>query len=227
MIELINLTKYFPTPGGRHYVFRDLNFCFPEGTSVGLMGRNGAGKSTLMAIIAGTESPDGGKVRTDKTISWRVGSGGGFQGSLSARDNIRFVCRLYSSSASETRERIRFVEDFAEIGKFFDMPMKTYSSGMRSRVTFGLSMAFEFDYYLIDEAMSAGDPIFRKKAQAVFDGRVKNSNLILVSHNTKDIENMCNAVVVLESGRATLYNDVREGIEVYQNMQRPARAPNP
>ncbi len=223
MIELINLTKYYPTPKGRHYVFRDLSFRFPEGANIGLMGRNGAGKSTLMAIIAGTEVADGGMIRTDKTISWRVGAGGGFQGSLSARDNVRFVCRLYSSSSQETRERIQFVEEFADIGKFFDMPMKTYSSGMRSRVTFGLSMAFEFDYYLIDEAMSAGDPLFRKKAQAVFDGRVKNSNLILVSHNTKDIENMCNVVVVLEGGQATIYNDVKEGIEVYQNMQRPVR----
>jgi capsular polysaccharide transport system ATP-binding protein len=219
MIELVNLTKYFPTPAGRHYVFRDLNFTFPDGASIGLMGRNGAGKSTLMSIIAGVVAPNSGRVRTNNTLSWTVGMGGGFQGSLSARDNVRFVCRLYSSSAAETRERVKFVEDFADIGKFFDMPMKTYSSGMRSRVTFGLSMAFEFDYYLIDEGMSAGDPIFKRKAEAVFKDRVKNSNLILVSHVVRDIQNMCDVVVVLEDGQATLYSDVKEGLEIYQNMQ--------
>ena len=219
MLELVNLTKYYPTPMGRHYVFRDLNFKFPEEASIGLMGRNGAGKSTLMRIIAGVEVPNQGHVRTDKTISWRVGLAGGFQGSLSSRDNVRFVCRLFSATPEETREKVRFVEEFAEIGKFFDLPMKTLSSGMRGRVTFGLSLAFEFDYYLIDEGMAAGDPIFRKKAQAAFEAHVSKGKLILVSHNPKDIQNLCDVVVILEDGQATLYNDVKEGLELYQNMQ--------
>ena len=219
MLELVNLTKYFPTPMGRHYVFRDLNFKFPEDASIGLMGRNGAGKSTLMRIIAGVEVPNRGYVRTDRTMSWRVGLAGGFQGSLSSRDNVRFVCRLFSASPEETREKVRYVEEFAEIGKFFDLPMKTLSSGMRSRVTFGLSLAFEFDYYLIDEGMAAGDPIFRKKAQEAFKAHVAKGKLILVSHNPKDIQNLCDVVVILEDGRATLHNDVKQGLELYQNMQ--------
>jgi len=172
-----------------------------------------------MRIIAGVEVPNQGCIRTDKTMSWRVGLGGGFQGSLSSRDNVRFVCRLFSASPAETREKVKFVEEFAEIGKFFDLPMKTLSSGMRGRVTFGLSLAFEFDYYLIDEGMAAGDPIFRKKAQAAFKEHIAKGKLILVSHNPKDIQKLCDVVVILEDGQATLYNDVKEGLELYQNMQ--------
>ncbi len=117
---------------------------------------------------------------------------------------------------------MQFVEDFAELGKFFDLPMRTYSSGMRGRVSFGLSLAFDFDYYLIDEGMATGDPIFRKKAQRLFADKIKNANLILVSHNTRDILDLCNTVVVLEDGEATLYEDVKEGLAVYQNMQKKA-----
>lgn len=227
MIELINLTKYYPTPQGRYYVFRDLNFTFPDGASIGLLGRNGAGKSTLMRLMGGLDRPDSGEVRTPNSISWPVGLSAGYQGSLSARDNARFVCRLYGASGDEMREKIEFVEEFAEIGHFFDLPMRTYSSGMRSRVSFGLSMAFEFDYYLVDEGMAAGDPIFRRKAQAVFRDRTRNANLILVSHNIKDIQDLCDVVVVIDGGQAQLYNDVAEGIAVYQNMKAPARAITP
>ncbi len=223
MIELVNLTKWFPTPGGRHYVFRNLNFSFPDGVSIGLMGRNGAGKSTLMRLIGGLDTPDEGEVRSNNSISWPVGLSSGLQGSLTARDNVRFVCRLYGATGAAMQEKIRFVQEFAEIGKFFDMPLKTYSSGMRGRVSFGLSMAFSFDYYLIDEGMATGDPIFRKKAQAVFKERTQDANLILVSHNVRDIQDLCDMVVVLEGGEATLYEDVEEGLKVYQNMKAPAR----
>ena len=221
MIELVNLTKWFPTPGGRHYVFRNLNFSFPDRVSIGLMGRNGAGKSTLMRLIGGLDTPDEGEVRTNNSISWPVGLSSGLQGSLTARDNVRFVCRLYGATGEAMQEKIRFVQEFAEIGKFFDMPLKTYSSGMRGRISFGLSMAFSFDYYLIDEGMATGDPIFRKKAQAVFKERTRDANLILVSHNTRDIQDLCDMVVVLEGGQATLYEDVEEGLKVYQNMKAP------
>lgn len=223
MIELVNLTKWFPTPSGRHYVFRNLNFSFPDGVSIGLMGRNGAGKSTLMRLIGGLDTPDEGEVRSNNSISWPVGLSSGLQGSLTARDNVRFVCRLYGATGEAMQEKIRFVQEFAEIGKFFDMPLKTYSSGMRGRISFGLSMAFSFDYYLIDEGMATGDPIFRKKAQAVFKERTQDANLILVSHNVRDIQDLCDMVVVLEGGEATLYEDVEEGLKVYQNMKAPAR----
>jgi capsular polysaccharide transport system ATP-binding protein len=227
MIELVNLTRYYPTPLGRHYVFKNLNFVFPSGASIGLMGRNGAGKSTLMRVMGGLDQPNEGFVRTSKTISWPVGLSSAMQSSLSARDNVRFVCRVYGSTPQQIKERMEFVEDFAELGKFFDLPMRTYSSGMRGRVSFGLSLAFDFDYYLVDEGMATGDPIFRKKAQALFADKIKSANLILVSHNTRDILDLCTTVVVLEDGQATLYEDVKEGLAIYQNMQKKVPAARP
>jgi len=173
-----------------------------------------------MRMIGGIDTPDHGRVRTDKRISWTVGLSSGYQGSLTGRDNVRFMCRVYGASGEAMREKVRFVEEFAEIGKFFDLPMNTYSSGMKGRVSFGLSMAFEFDYYLVDEGMATGDPIFRKKAQAAFKERTDGANLILVSHNAKDITDLCDVVVVIENGQATLFEDVKEGLNVYLNMQK-------
>ena len=216
MLELRNLTKSYPTPHGRRYVFRDLSFTFPDGASIGLIGPNGAGKSTLMRLLGGIDSPDSGSVYTDANISWPVGLAGGFQGSLTARDNVKFVCRLYGLSGGEMREKVRFVEEFAEIGEYFDLPVKSYSSGMRSRIGFGLSMAFDFDYYLIDEVMAVGDAQFRRKSQEVFRNKLQKAKLILVSHNMKDIAQYCNVVVLVNKGQTTLYSNVNEGIAAYQ-----------
>ena len=126
MIKIENLTKSYRTPKGRHYVFKDLNVELPSGKSVALIGRNGAGKSTLLRVIGGIDRPDSGKIHTEKTISWPVGLAGGFQGSLTGRENVKFVARLYSTP-DQLREKVAFVEEFAELGKYFDMPIKTYS----------------------------------------------------------------------------------------------------
>ncbi|WP_298236474.1 ABC transporter ATP-binding protein [uncultured Azohydromonas sp.] len=216
MLELRHLTKSYRTAHGRRYVFRDLNFHFPDGVNIGLIGRNGAGKSTLMRLLGGIDTPDSGSVHTDARISWPVGLAGGFQGSLSARDNVRFVCHVHGAQGEALRRRVRFVEKFADIGEYFDLPLKSYSSGMRSRVAFGLSMAFNFDYYLIDEVMAVGDAEFRVKCKAMFRHRLRKSNMILVSHNMNDIKEYCDVVVLLERGTATLYEDVRAGISAYQ-----------
>ncbi len=215
MIDIQHLSKSYPTELGRKYVFRDLNFTMPEGAGVGLLGRNGAGKSTLLRILGGIEAPDTGRVVTNKSISWPVGLAGGFQGSLSARDNVIFICRVLGATGAEMREKIAYVEEFAEVGEYFDLPLSTYSSGMRARVTFGTSMAFDYDYYLIDEVMAVGDPIFRKKANAIFREKLANASVILVSHNMNDIKEMCSTVVVVERGEAMVYMDVAEGIEAY------------
>jgi capsular polysaccharide transport system ATP-binding protein len=218
MIELRGLTKSYPTPHGRKYVFKDLNFTLPAGSGVGLIGRNGAGKSTLLKLLAGLDSPDRGEVVTNESISWPVGLGSGFQGSLSARDNVRFVCRVFGATGAEKREKIEYVEKFAEIGDYFDLPMRTYSPGMKSRVGFGMSMAFDFDYYLIDEVMAVGDPIFRKKAAAVFREKLAGAGVILVSHNHKDIKDFCSTVVFLHNGHAAVYDDVDEGLAAFQEL---------
>ena len=221
MLQLSNLTKWYPTLQGRRYVFRDLNFTFPSGANIGLIGRNGAGKSTLMRLIAGIDAPNAGKVISDARISWPVGLSGGFQGSLTARENVQFVCRVHGATGSAMRRVLSFVEDFAEIGDYFDLPVKSYSSGMRSRVAFGLSMAFDFDYYLIDEVMAVGDPQFKSKSKVVMKERLSRANIILVSHNMADIARYSNRVVLVDGGNTVLYEDVKAGIAAYQKKPRP------
>lgn len=219
MIKLENITKsYSLRDGGRHYVFKNLSFTFPENKSIGLLGPNGAGKSTLMRILGGIDLPDSGKVLTDKTISWPVGLSGGMQGSLSARDNVKFICRVYGLNKKEIVEKVEYVQNFAEIGKYFDEPIKSYSSGMRSRVAFGLSMAFDFDYYLIDEIGAVGDARFKQKSKAVYEQKLINSNVIMVSHNMADIKLYCDYVVLVYNGEANVYEDINEGISMYQQI---------
>ncbi|MGH2328063.1 ABC transporter ATP-binding protein [Campylobacter taeniopygiae] len=217
MIKLLNLTKSYPLfSGGRHYVFKDLTFEFPENCSIGLMGRNGAGKSTLMRLLSGSELPDRGKIITNKKLSWPLGLNAAFQGSLTARDNAKFVARVYGYKGKDLQEKVKFVEDFAEIGKFFDEPMRTYSSGMSARIAFGLSMAFDFDYYLIDEAGAVGDPSFREKSVKLYRERLSQSKVIMVSHDVVEIKEWCDKIIFMEDGKATVYDDVDEGIAVYQ-----------
>jgi capsular polysaccharide transport system ATP-binding protein len=219
MIELQNLTKSYRLTGGeRRYIFRDLNFSFPEGANIGLIGRNGAGKSTLLRLIGGIDTPDHGRVVTDKRISWPVGLSGGLQGSLTGRDSVKFVCRIYGALGEAMREKIHFVEEFAEIGAYFDQPVKTYSSGMRARLNFGLSWAFDFDYYLMDEIGAVGDARFKQKSRRLMEERIGVANVILVSHAMPEIARLCNVVVLVDEGKATLFQDVNEGINAYQEL---------
>jgi capsular polysaccharide transport system ATP-binding protein len=221
MIELRSVTKSYPSPIGRRYVFRDLNFQFPNDASIGLIGPNGAGKSTLMRLLGGIDSPDHGRVVSDVNISWPVGLASGLQASLSGRDNVRFVCRVYGATGNAMREKIKYVEAFAEIGEYFDLPVKSYSSGMRTRLAFGLSMAFDFDYYLIDEATAVGDAQFRKKCQEVFRMRLAQAKMILVSHSMTEIRQWCDVVVLIKDGTATLFEDIEAGILAYQGPLTP------
>lgn len=219
MIKLDNLTKFYPLSNGdKHFVFREFTFTFPDDCSIGLIGRNGAGKSTLMRLLSGADIPNAGKVITDKKISWPVGLAGGFQHALSARDNVKFVARVYGYKGKALEEKVRYIEEFAEIGKYFDEPMNTYSSGMRSRIGFGLSMAFDFDYYLIDEAGAVGDAKFKKKSDAIYKEKLSNSKVIMVSHNMAEIKQWCDKVILVNSGMTTVYDDVDEGIEMYKRI---------
>lgn len=219
MIKLDNLTKFYPLSNGdKHFVFREFTFTFPDDCSIGLIGRNGAGKSTLMRLLSGADIPNAGRVITDKKISWPVGLAGGFQHALSARDNVKFVARVYGYRGEALEEKVRYIEEFAEIGKYFDEPMNTYSSGMRSRIGFGLSMAFDFDYYLIDEAGAVGDAKFKKKSNAIYKEKLSNSKVIMVSHNMSEIKQWCDKIILVNSGMTTVYDDVDEGIEMYKRI---------
>jgi len=215
VFELKNITKSYLTPKGRRYVFRDLSLKIPAGKNIGLIGRNGAGKSTLVRLLGSADVPDSGTIATDKSISWPVGLSGGFQSSMTGRENVKFVSRVYGAVGDAMRQKVAYVEDFAEIGSWIDEPVKTYSSGMRSRLAFGLSMAFDFDYYLIDEVMSVGDAHFKRKCAEVFEERLQKSKVVLVSHSMPEIKKLCDVVLLVRDGGVQIYDDVDEGIKAY------------
>lgn len=216
MIELRNVCKSYLTKSGRVPVFQDLSLAIPEGKNVAILGNNGVGKSTLLRLLGGIDIPDSGRILTNKTISWPVGLSGGFQGSLTGRENVKFVARVYGAEGQGMTAVVREVEAFAEIGRYFDQPVKLYSSGMRARLAFGLSLAFDFDYYLIDEAMSVGDAHFREKAARAFEDRIGKANILLISHGMGQVRKLCNHVLLLKKGAVEQYDDVEAGIAAYQ-----------
>ncbi len=216
MIELHNVSKSYRTNQGRNVVFRNLSLVIPTGRNVALIGRNGAGKSTLMRLLGGLDMPDSGKIVSDQRISWPVGLSGGFQGSLTGKENVKFVCRVFGAEGQNMRDKVRFVEEFAEIGRYYDQPVKTYSSGMRARVAFGLSLAFDFDYYLVDEALSVGDAHFRDKAARAFKERVDKAKIILVTHGMGQVRSLCDYVLLVQDGTVQAFEDVEAGISAYQ-----------
>ena len=213
MIRLKNLSKSFWTKGNRKVVADDISITFPTGVAVALLERNGAGKSTLMQMIAGTVEPTAGEIETDGTISWPVGFRGSFHGDLTGAQNTRFIARVYGV---DTDALLEFVEDFAELGAHFHMPFRHYSSGMRSRLAFGVSMGIRFDTYLVDEVTSVGDAAFKMKSQVVFRERMAESGAILVSHSMRQVRKLCDAGAVLENGQLTYYEDIEEAIARHQ-----------
>lgn len=217
MIVLENLTKVFWLGGQRKVVLREASAVFPSRVSVGLLGRNGAGKSTLLDLIGGSILPTSGQILSDGRISFPVGFAGSFHPDMTGAQNVRFVARIYGV---DTDELIAYVEDFAELGKHFHLPIHSYSSGMRSRLAFGLSMGLKFDTYLIDEVTAVGDATFKRKSEVVFADRLRNAGAIFVSHSMTSIRRMCNAGAVLEKGKLTYYPDLEEAIEVHEfNMR--------
>jgi capsular polysaccharide transport system ATP-binding protein len=214
MIEVRNLTKSYYYQGKKTTIFKDLCFRIETGESVAILGGNGAGKSTLLRILGGIDLPDGGTIETDSSISWPVGLVGGFQGSLTGRENVTFVSRIYSEK-SKVPEKVRYVEEFSELGVYFDRPFKTYSSGMRSRVTFGLSMAFDFDVYLIDEVTAAGDQRFREKSKQVLLERKQHADFLMVDHNLWGLKLHCNRAFILDGGKIEEFSDLDEAVALH------------
>ena len=214
MITVRNLYKRYHRHHNDQWVLEDINFTIPHGVSVGFVGRNGAGKSTLLRIIAGMDTPSRGEVERHCRMSWPIGLGGGLQGSLTGRQNAKFVARIHGGDA-KVPEVIRFVQEFAEIGEAFDKPVRAYSSGMRARLNFGLSLAFDFDVYISDEATAVGDRAFRAKASKAFKDKVGQASLLMVSHQEGILKELCQAGVYVHDGRATWYDDVHDAIAAY------------
>jgi len=218
MIVLENATKFYKTKNGRKYILKNASFIIPEGKNIGILGRNGAGKSTLLRMLGGIDFPNSGKIYSNKSFSWPMGLAGGFQGSMTGRQNVKFVCRVFSRSEEDIKEIIEFVKKFSELGDFFDMPIKIYSSGMKSRLSFGLSLAFDFDYILIDETLSVGDARFKTKSKEALMKKIEKSNVLMVSHSMGDLKQICDAGIVLNSGRLNYFEDINEAIRVYNKL---------
>ena len=219
MIEVKNLTKSYVHKGKRVKIFEDISFRVDRGESVALLGRNGAGKSTLLRILGGIDIPDSGTIQADVSISWPVGLIGGFQGSLSGRENVIFVSKIYAGNEPDViQEKVRRVEEFAELGDYYDRPFHTYSSGMRSRVTFGLSMAFDFDVYLMDEVSSAGDERFRKRSRQRLEELNQKADFMLVDHNLWGLKFHCNRALLLHNGGLIEFDDLNEAIASHKRL---------
>jgi capsular polysaccharide transport system ATP-binding protein len=213
VIDVDEVTKVYATNKGPHIVLDHVNLQIPAGTSMGILGVNGAGKSTLLRIMSGVEMPDAGQVRRQGRISWPIGFSGGFNGSLSGEENCRFVARIYDEDVDRV---VGFTHEFSELGDYFYMPIKTYSSGMKGRLAFGLSMAVDFDAYLVDEVTAVGDASFQKKCREAFAERRGRSSVIMVSHQPTTIRSYCDRAAVLKQGRLTVYDSVADAEKAYQ-----------
>jgi capsular polysaccharide transport system ATP-binding protein len=214
MIELHDVTKIYGRGFGRRIVCDRLSVAFDGSSDVGILGGNGSGKSTLLRMIAGMEVPDSGQIVRRCRVSFPLGYSGGFHPNLSARDNVRFVARLYGADEAAT---VRFVQDFSEVGLHFDDPLYKYSNTMRSRVTFALSIAIEFDLYLVDEVTSVGDVTFKRKCLAALTERRKHARLLMASQHAHTVSKLCQTGAILDGGQIYAYATMAEAVSVYQN----------
>ena len=212
MIRLIDLNKSYRTSQGRSPVLRNVNLTIRQGEKVGILGRNGAGKSTMIRILSGAENPTSGRVERQMSVSWPLAFGGAFQTSLTGLDNLRFVCRIYNV---DPQEKIEFIEHFSELGKYFREPLRVYSSGMRARLAFALSMVIEFDCFLIDEVVAVGDARFHEKCHyELFEKRADRA-LVIVSHDAGYVREHCSKICVLSEGQLSVFDDVQEAFDFY------------
>jgi len=218
MIKLENVTKYFKIKYEKKYILKNITMTIPENTNVGILGVNGAGKSTFLRMLGGIDFPNSGRIYSDKSFSWPMGLAGGFQGSMTGKQNVKFVARVFGKDEKEVNEIVEFVKDFSELGDYFDMPIKTYSSGMRSRLSFSLSLAFDFDYLLIDETLSVGDIRFKEKSKQALMKKIEKSNVLMVSHSMADLKKICDIGIVLNNGNIEFYDKINDAIERYREI---------
>ena len=217
MIQFSNVLKYYKTGHHLKVVLNDVSTTFQRGYSYGLLGVNGAGKSTLLRVAAGSELPNSGRVVRTVRVSWPLGFLGGFHPQVSGRENVKFVARMYGEDIHRV---CSFVEDFSELGDYLEVPVMTYSTGMVARLAFALSMAIEFECYLIDEITGVGDVRFQKRCEDAFADRTKKADLILASHSMSTIKTYCSRGAVLVDGHLLMFDEVDRAIEVYNRLNR-------
>lgn len=206
--------RYLTAHGAGPWVLRDASFVIPPRVSVGILGANGAGKSTLLRLIAGVDRPTRGTVERHCRVSWPLGFGGGVQGSLTGRQNARFVCRIHGHD-DDLPERLARIAEFAALGEAFDRPVRTYSTGMAARLRFAISLAFDFDVYISDEATAAGDATFRRRAAEEFRRRAARASVVMVSHDPGTLDRFCTAGMVLHAGRLTWFDRLADAVRAY------------
>ncbi|WP_430459492.1 ABC transporter ATP-binding protein [Thalassolituus sp. LLYu03] len=216
MIRFCGLSKFYRTRNGRSYIFNGVNAEWPTDRNIAILGPNGAGKSTLIKMIGGADIPSRGVIESDVNISWPLGLQGGLQGTMTGRENVRFVARIHGYKNTKRIEQ--HVEDFAEIGEYFDEPVKTYSNGMRARVTFGLTMAFDFnfDVLLIDELTAVGDSAFKEKSQKLLLEKYASTKIIMVNHAFDQLRKFCDSGVVIKDKNIYFHNSLADAIKDYQ-----------
>ncbi len=219
MIKLTNVTKYYKTKNKKKYILNDVTMSIPTGKNIAILGANGAGKSTLLRMLGQIDYPNVGTITSDKSFSWPMGLSGGFQGSMTGRNNVKFVCRIYGKDDENIKEAIEFVKDFSELGDYFEMPIKKYSSGMKSRLSFALSLFFHFDYMIIDETLSVGDKAFQKKSKDALRKKIEKSNAILVSHSMGTLREICDVSIYLNNGELKYFDNVEDGIKCYESLK--------
>ncbi|MGK0271763.1 MAG: capsular polysaccharide transport system ATP-binding protein [Cocleimonas sp.] len=215
MIEFRNVSKAYDINEGKNIILDNVSFKFPEKKNIGVLGVNGAGKSTLLRLIAGSEYADSGKIIRKGRYSWPLGFTGSFHPSLTGIENLRFACRIYGCDIKHVTE---YVKDFSELGNYIDEPIQTYSSGMRSRLAFALSMAIDFEVYLVDEIMGVGDQGFQKKCHAAFESKREKSSIIMVSHSMNTIRDYSDIAILLTGEKLEIYEDVDEAIAKYNDI---------
>ncbi len=216
MITLSHISKSYPLPKGeRRVILDDVSYTFKDGENTGILGLNGCGKSTLMRIIYGSEAPDSGKVIRTGRVSWPIGFTSGFHSSLTGRENMRFTCRIYGVDIAKVTA---FVEDFAEIGPYMDMPIHTYSGSMKSKLAFGLSMAIGFDFYLLDEKNLVGDAAFRKKSEKIFRECTAKATCIIATRSASLIKRSCDKAMILHNGKLHAFHDLHSALVSYRNL---------
>ncbi|MBW8190761.1 ATP-binding cassette domain-containing protein [Neiella marina] len=214
MIYLDNVSKWYSTKKGEQHIFSSITFEIPTDHNIALLGSNGAGKSTLFRMLAGSEYPNKGQIKTDATISWPVALSTGIHPKMTGRENTRFIARV--NGVQDLEEYEGRVQNFAELGRKYDLPVQSYSSGMRSRLAFSCCMGIDFDLYLIDEALSVGDKKFKRKAKRALLDKSRTANILMVSHEIDEIRLFCDSAIVIDNGELTFYNDLEEAIMVYE-----------
>ena len=218
MIIAEKISKRYRTPTGMgKWVLNDISLRIPQNSTVGILGGNGAGKSTLLRILGGVDQPSKGYVERNCRMSWPMGYGGGLQGSLTGRQNARFVCRLHGHK-NDIKDRIEYIENFAELGSAFDEPVRNYSSGMRSRLNFGMSLAFEFDMYISDEVTAAGDARMKKRASEAFKKLVNKAGLIMAAHSESTLKQFCESGILISNGKAYWFDSIDDAILEYKKF---------